>query len=69
MSPTWGNIGNNKRGTGFSKKDKQVRKLEISFVFTMDKFNLISTDLNLFIYQTRNRKFHSSLGRGQGGGN
>lgn len=60
-------MGNNKRGMGFSKKDKQVRKLRINFVFTMDKINLISTDLNLFIYQTRNRKFHSSLGAGEGG--
>lgn len=64
-SPTWGNMGNNKRSLGFSKKDKQLRKLDISFVFTMDKINLITTDLNLFIYQKEIENFTVVWGRGK----
>lgn len=40
-----------------------MRKLEISFIFTMVEINLTSTDGNLIIYQTRNRLFHSGLER------
>lgn len=46
---------------GFS--EKKVKRFEISLVSSMDEINLVSTDLNLFIYETRNRIVHSSLGR------
>ena len=45
------------------KKKKQVSKLEISPVSTLDETNLVSTDLNLIISQTRNRIHYSSFGR------
>ena len=38
-----------------------MSKLEISSVSTLDEINLVSTDLNPVISQTRNRIHHSSF--------